>query len=152
MLQLDRVGLPESSMLTPTDGMSIRPLFSSEIGPRSKPIPFRRMEQAAWIDNDYKLLTLNHTRDRYHLYHLGDDPEESIDLFDDKPEVAERMVKAFTNWNESVQKSFTEGDYPEPFDPANNPKHGKWSETEQYAPYVEQFNEQRTKSIEAHQN
>ncbi len=137
------VGLPESAMLAPCDGISIRPLFDGEIGPRSKPIPFRRLGRAALVDNDFKLVTLNYRRDNFLLYNLAEDPGETTNIFDEHPRIAKRMVKAFKVWNESVEASFAGNDFPEPFDPKSNPKYGKWSDTEQYKPYVAEFQKRR---------
>lgn len=137
------VGLPESAMFATRDGMSIRPLFEGEFGPRTKPIPFRRAGHAALIDNDFKLLTPNYDSGRFQLYNLAEDPGETTDLFDKQPEIAKRMVKDLKAWNASVEASFAGNDYPEPFDPESNPKFGKWSSTEQYKPYVEEFKRRR---------
>ncbi len=137
------VGIPGTAMLAPWDGISIRKLFDGEIGPRSKPIPFRRLGRAALVDNDFKLVTLNYKRDRFLLFNLAEDPGETINIFDKQPQIAKRMVKAFKAWNESVEASFEGKDYPEPFDPKSNPKFGKWSDTEQYKPYVEEFQKRR---------
>ncbi len=137
------VGLPESAMLVPCDGVSIRPLFDREIGPRKKPIPFRRLRRAALIDNDFKLVTLDYNRDHFFLYNLAEDPGETTSIFDAQPRIAKRMVDAFKAWNMSVEASFSGNDYEEPFDPKSNPKYGKWSDTEQYKPYVEEFQKRR---------
>ncbi len=137
------VGLPESAMLEPCDGTSIRTLFDEEIGPRNKPIGFRRLGRGALIDNEFKLVTLNVKRDRFLLYNLAEDPGETTNIFDKQPRIAKRMVKVFKAWNESVEASFEGHDYPKPFDPKSNPKHGKWSATEQYKPFVKEFQELR---------
>ena len=50
-------GLPASAMLQPQDGLSLVPLMAGEIGPRTKPIPFRSRGRSAVIDNDYKILS-----------------------------------------------------------------------------------------------
>jgi arylsulfatase A-like enzyme len=133
------VGMPDSAMFPILDGMSIRKLFNTEIGPRNKPIPFRHRGRAALIDNDYKLLTLDYTTNQFELYNLASNSKETTDLIETEPEVANQMIEAFKIWNKSVESSAAGRDYPEPFDPASNPKHGRWTESEQYKPYVEQF-------------
>lgn len=137
------VGLPESAMFAQHDGASIRPLFDREIGKRSKPITFRHMGRGALIDNDFKIVTQDYTNGIFQLYNLALDPKETTDLFAKHPKIAQRMVKVFEKWNESVDESASGNDYPEPFDPKSNPKHGKWVDSEQYKPYVEQFEERR---------
>jgi arylsulfatase A-like enzyme len=135
--------LPESAMFATRDGMSIRPLFDKELGPRSKPIPFRHTGRAALIDNDFKLLTQDYTSGQFELYNLAKDSGETTNIFNDQPEIAKRMVKTFESWNDSVESSAAGNDYPEPFDPKSNPKHGRWAASEQYKPYVEQFQRRR---------
>ena len=56
--------LPKSAMLQPQDGLSLKPLFAKETGPRTKPLPFQSRERVVVIDNDYKLLSLPGKRGR----------------------------------------------------------------------------------------
>jgi len=133
------VELPKSALFTTHDGMSIRPLFDGELGPRGIPIPFRHRGRVALIDNDFKLLTQDYNSGRFELYNLAKDSKETTNIFNDQPEIAKHMVKTLEAWNESVESSAAGNDYPEPFDPNSNPKHGRWTDSEQYKPYVEQF-------------
>ncbi len=135
----DIVGLPKSAMLAPCDGMSVRPLFDKEIGPRSKPIPFRHAGRAALIDNDFKLLTQNIEKGEFELYNIAEDAAETTDLFTKQPDVAKRMVKTFKAWNRSVEASVAGKDYPGGFDPKSNPEPKRWNTSEEYKPYLEQF-------------
>ena len=113
------VGLPDDALLEPVDGLSLAPLLKGEmsrkaLADRPKPLGFRHTGRAAWIDNDYKLVTtrLEKKNRRYELYNLAEDPKEQHDLFAKKPTVAERMVKAFEAWNRSVNRSKAGEDYP----------------------------------------
>lgn len=135
----DIVGMPDSAMLKPCDGTSIRALFDGEIGPRKKPIPFRHTGRAAFIDNDYKLLTKKLDRDKFQLYDLGNDPNETEDLFESKPEVAGRMVKEFKAWNRQVEDSIDGKDYPEKRVTETKTEPRRWSAAVEYKPYIEQF-------------
>lgn len=137
------VGLPESAMSDMRDGMSIRPLFDDEIGSRSKPIPFRHTGRAALIDNDFKLVSLDYAGGEFQLYNLADDPGETTDIIDRHPEIVEDMVTYFEHWNASVDASAAGEDYAEPFDSENEPKRRRWSDSEEYAPYLEQFRRYR---------
>jgi len=118
----DLLKLPEGVMIEPVDGISLKPLLSSEIPRRDKPIPFRFQGKAALVDNRYKMVCNDLKRPRFELYDLEDDPRESRDLSGEQPELAERMRKELLDWNESVERSLAGRDYPEgrvePADPA----------------------------------
>jgi len=133
------VGLDDSAMLQPCDGMSILPLLSGEIGRRVKPIPFRHTGRAAFIDNDYKLLTQKLGKGVFELYNLAEDTNEANDLFASHPKIAQRMVKQFKAWNRQVEASIAGKDYPEGSVRKDEPKPQRWSTSEQYEPYIEQF-------------
>jgi arylsulfatase A-like enzyme len=55
----DIVGLPDGVMITPVDGLSLKPLFTRELGGRRAPIVFRYTTKRALVDDRYKLLTDN---------------------------------------------------------------------------------------------
>ena len=134
------VGLPDTAMLQPRDGMSIRPLFDGEIGPRGKPIGFRHTGRAAFIDNDCKLLTQDLAKGVFELYNLAEDPTETNDLFASYPKIAQRMLKQFEAWNRQVEASIAGKDYPEGSVRKDEPKpQRRWSTAEQYKPYIEQL-------------
>lgn len=131
-------GLPASDLGYPIDGISLISLFDRELPRRDKPIPFRHTGRAAWIDNEYKLVTLNVEEEKYELYNLKTDPQEKNDLFDKDPELASRMVEAFKKWNRSVEESIAGKDYPGGLlspDPPSRP----WMDAPEYAPYLDRF-------------
>ena len=130
-------GLPDSVLVKPIDGMSIRTLFEGEIGPRRKPLPFRHTGRAAWIDNDYKLLTQDTDSGVFQLYNLADDANETTDLYAEKPEVAARMVRAFNVWMQSVAASIEGKDYAEGRLTEADPEPRRWPEVEAYEPFLE---------------
>lgn len=131
------VGLPRSAMVQPQDGTSVRALFDKEIGPRKKPIGFRHLKRAAFIDNDYKLVTLNVTKNEYQLYNLADDQKETTDLYKANSPIAKRMVRQFKKWNASVQASYEGKDYPEGRVDPDHPGRRDWTISEEYEPYFE---------------
>jgi len=49
------LGLPDSALLKPVDGISLAPLLEHNIARRENPIPFRFRRKGALVDNDYKL-------------------------------------------------------------------------------------------------
>lgn len=129
--------LPASSMLDVRDGISLRALFEQEIDKRPQPIGFRHTERAALIDNGYKLITQKIGSDKYELYHLVDDPLESVNLIDRQPDIARRMIAALNEWNASVDASVAGTDYPEGKVVPADPGPRTWMTLEEYKPYLE---------------
>ncbi|MGC3972178.1 MAG: sulfatase-like hydrolase/transferase [Pirellulales bacterium] len=134
---VDVLNLPADVLTQPVDGISLRPLFTKEIARREKPIPFRYQGQAAWIDNQYKLLSPSLKQGQFELYDLASDPSETKDLAETKPEVFERLHGEFTAWNESVERSFAGKDYPEGRVEPADPKPISWTESPAYQPYLD---------------
>ena len=132
---VDILDLPDSVMLRPVDGMSLRPLFEREQGPRSKPIPIRHGNRAALIDNDYKLLTDRLGSGEYELYDLSKDPQEKKNLFERESVIATRMVKQLEEWNRSVEASVAGRDYPEGRVLPGEPEPREWRDAPEYEPY-----------------
>ncbi len=110
---LDITGIEYPDPDRPLDGISLRPLFEQELGRRSRPIPFRYLGRAAWIDNDKKLLTNDLKRGTFELYDLNADPSESKNLIGEQRETAAEMRQQLLRWNESVEASVAGHDYPE---------------------------------------
>jgi arylsulfatase A-like enzyme len=136
----DITGMPASVMLQPVDGVSLLPLFSREIGPRTRPVPFRHTGRAAYLDNRYKLVTENVAGGKFALYDLEADPKETNDISASQPEVARRMREAFLRWNESVERSAAGMDYPEgKVDPSEPPPQRRWNEAPEYQPYLKEW-------------
>ena len=133
------VGLVDSVMLQPQDGMSLTLLFEKELNRREKPIGFRHADRAAFIDNDYKLVTLDVASDKYELYDLAADEKETTDLYESKPTVAKRMRKAFEGWNASVEASFAGRDYPEGTADPSESAPRFWMDSKEYEPYFEEW-------------
>ncbi len=130
------VGLPESVMLQPQDGMSLKKLFEEEIEIREKPIPFRHKGMAAFIDNNFKLVTLDYQQGEYELYDLSNDAQETKNLINELPDIALRMQKAFEAWNQTVELSFAGKDYPEGQLTRLDPEPIWWWNHLGYKPYI----------------
>ncbi len=135
----DIVGLPETVMLKPVDGESLRPLFAKEIAERRKAIPFRFQKQTALVQNQYKLISENLPQGRFQLYDLAGDPKESRDIAAEHPEIARRMKKELLSWNESVEASFAGKDYPEGKVSPPDPKSISWAEHPEYQPFLAEW-------------
>lgn len=146
----DIVGLPDSVMVKPVDGISLKPLFTSEIGQRRSPIGFRYHAKRALVDDRYKLLTDNLAGEKLELYDLVDDPRESRDLSAEKPEVFARMKEQLLAWDATMDASFAGKDYPEGKVSPPDPESVSWFETPPYQPYLAEWKQrwEYTSSIE----
>jgi arylsulfatase A-like enzyme len=143
----DIVGLPDSAFIQPVDGVSLKPLFQGETGPRERPLGFRFGTKTAYVDNRYKLVTDNLNKGEFELYDLESDPHEEKDLRAEKPDLYVEMKKAWQAWNDSVDASFAGKDYPEGKVTPPDPESISWHESPLYQPYLKElmeYNEFRT--------
>lgn len=134
----DIVGLEDSTMIQPLDGLSLRPLFTAELDQRNAFIGFRYQTKRAWIGDRYKLLTNNLDGNQFELYDLLADPQESRELSDEQPEVFEQLKQQLVAWNTSMELSFAGKDYPQGMVTPSDPIPINWYEAPQYKPF---FNE-----------
>lgn len=134
------LGLPNSVLLQPSDGISLAPLFTQEIGPRKQPIPFRFANKGALVDNDYKLVCTSRSKPSYELYDLKNDAAETKDLADAQPERLSRMVKQFEQFSQSIDDSVAGKDYPNgKVNSEGEPGSRFWTEIEAYQPYFPEW-------------
>jgi len=131
------VDLPTEASLSVQDGISLRSLFAGEIGKRPKPIPFRHVGRSALIDNDYKFVRPDRRQQSGALYNLADDPSESEDLSELKPEIVKAMQAQLDGWSRSVDASASGKDYASGKLDAGHPEPRFWTEIDAYAPYFE---------------
>lgn len=135
----DIIGLPDSVMIKPLDGISLKPVFASEIEERKMPLGFRYQAKRALVGDRYKLLTNNLADGKFELYDLVADAKEARDLSDDQPELFAHMKQQLIDWNASVEASFAGKDYPAgKVDPAD-PEPVNWFELPQYQPYLNEW-------------
>ena len=135
---LDIVGISESEILNPIDGISIKPIFNSEKENRSVKIPFRFDDRGAMIDNNIKLVVRSIKDSQFELYNLGRDPKESNDISDENQEVFEVMKKDYLDWNMSVENSIKGNDYSNS-EVSNDSFPKVWNTDERYKPYFNQW-------------
>jgi arylsulfatase A-like enzyme len=121
----------------PLDGISLVPLFEKELGNRIKPIPFRHIGRAAWIDNNMKILTHDLSSGEFELYDLDSDPSEANDLSDQSADVHRAMRAQLLQWSQSVDNSFDGKDYPQQRVDPREPKPRFWTEIEDYQPHFD---------------
>ena len=134
------IGLPESCMIKPIDGISLRNLFEKEVVTRGKPIPFACLGNKAIIVENNKLLytgSKNNKKKQFELYDLAKDPKEQNNLIDSKPDLARYMKSALEIADASIEASVNGNDYPENKVLAENPEPRFWTEVESYQPYFE---------------
>ncbi|MBA61759.1 MAG: N-acetylgalactosamine 6-sulfate sulfatase [Planctomycetaceae bacterium] len=148
---IDLAGLTKNSINKVTDGISLANVINTNQSRRPSPIGFRHTGRAAWLDNNYKLITLKLGSGEYQLYDLMIDPREQKDVLADQPDIANRMIKSFEAWNASVEESIAGADYrsgkvnPFPRPQQTNlmtlpeyQKHFKrWVKRPEFKPYIE---------------
>ncbi|MFC1652213.1 sulfatase-like hydrolase/transferase [Planctomycetota bacterium] len=136
---VDLLDLPEDSMLSVRDGESVLALFDAGIAKRTHPIPFTFLKQAALIDGNYKLVSMNKAKENtWQLFDLSSDPGETKDVSGMSPERFEQMkaeAKALLN---SIEASAAGKDYPE--GKVIQPQRSAfWRDMEEYQPHFETF-------------
>ena len=149
---IDICGIDDSVLTKPQDGISLKPLFEGEIGPRKEPLPFRHKGRGALIDNDWKVVMPDVSGDDVELYNLVDDASETTDLADTQAELASKMKDTLVEWSRSVDASNEGKDYPEGEITIENPPRRDWVEDASYAPYLDALKERpeyRDRIIEA---
>ncbi len=131
------VGLPDSSMLQPQDGISLVPLIKGEVEEdRPTPLRFRHDGRGVLINNNLKYLTL---KGEEMLFDLVADPDESEDLSNSKPKIFAKMKSEYEAWNTTVESSVAGKDYPEGKVDPNQPERRFWTDEEVYKPYFEEW-------------
>ena len=133
----DIVGLPDSAMLQPQDGISLRTLFTEERTRRDKPIPFSCLGKTALLDNNYKLIHVGKKKGakQYELYDLTADPKEENNLYAERTEIARRLQSRMDQWLTSMTASVAGKDYPEGKLKPGDPEPRFWTDVEAYRPY-----------------
>jgi len=135
----DLLSMSDDVFIRPLDGVSLVPLFDQELASRAQPIPFRWEENAAWVDNRYKLLTTNRNSGKFQLYDLAKDPYEKHDLSKTEPQVFNRLKSDYLAWDATVDASLAGKDYPEgKLSPADVVP-SFWFDAPEYAPYIEEW-------------
>ena len=111
------------------DGMDATPILDGKERNRSRPLgfvsPVMRSraqdtkawkqiggQQMAWIDGPLKLISFDEGQ-KWQLYDLTQDPSESHDIADEKPEVVAKMKSLLIKWVESCHQSAAGHDYQE---------------------------------------
>ena len=134
----DILDLPETDLLKPVDGISLKPIFKNDIKNRDKKIPFRYKDQGALVDNNFKLVATSIQKKEFELYDLENDSDETTNLAAQNPMIFNQMKKDFLKWGKSIDSSLDGIDYPEG-KVLKNPERHFWMNDERYEPYLEEW-------------
>lgn len=94
----------------PYDGVDMLPIAKGEVKQRTKPLAFDFQEQAALIDNEYKIYS-DDGGQHFALYNIGNDIGENMDLANEQPEKLNEMVAYWNQWKDSQKYSAIGRDY-----------------------------------------
>jgi len=134
----DILSLPDTDLLKPIDGITLKPIFKNDLSNRDKRIPFRYKDQGALIDNNFKLVVTSIDKEKFELYDLEKDFSESIDLSSQNPLIFNQMKTDYLKWSESIDSSQIGMDYPEG-KVLNNPERHFWMNDDRYKPYLKEW-------------
>lgn len=134
----DILDLPETDLLKPVDGISLKPIFKNDISNRDKKIPFRYKDQGALIDNNFKFIATSIQKKEFELYNLENDSGETTDLATQNPMIFNQMKTDFLKWSKSIDSSLNGIDYPEG-KVLKNPERHFWMNDDRYEPYLEEW-------------
>jgi arylsulfatase len=126
---LDVLGVKPVRQPQPIDGVSLLPLIEGKMTARPRPIGFQSANQAALVDNRFKLVRLGvgtrpkagkkKRRKRKRpagkpqvlLFDLLADPSETTDVSARHPDVVKSMTARLDAWQQSCRRSLAGGDY-----------------------------------------
>jgi arylsulfatase A-like enzyme len=94
----------------PLDGVNFLKLIEQDRPKRLESLGFRLYKQRAYIDEQYKIYSLDDGM-HYELYDLLNDPYEKSDIANSQPAKVEAMKTALENWIDSCIKSEQGADY-----------------------------------------
>lgn len=107
---MDVLGFKMDSQPEPIDGVSLLPLIEGKMKSRPVPIGFESRNQIALTDNRYKIYSSNGGK-TFKLFDLIEDPSETKDLSERKPEVVKAMKATLDKWHSSCKRSLEGKDY-----------------------------------------
>ena len=134
----DIAQIDKTDMIQPIDGISLLPVINSKFEKREIKIPFRFKDKGALIDNNLKLIATSLINEEFELYDLENDPKESNNLANTKPELFKNMKSEYLEWSLSVDSSVLGRDYPENT-LLDQPERHFWMTDDRYKPYLDEF-------------
>jgi len=94
----------------PMDGESLWGLLTGNQKERNKAIGFIFRQKISWVDNQYKLISVDNGGS-FELYDLTIDRAEKENIISREPEIAAKMKEELLNWMHSVENSKKGMDY-----------------------------------------
>ena len=134
------VGLSETSMTKPIDGISLTRLFEKEVEKRGQPIPFSCLGNKAVLDENIKLVFTGAKKKKktFELYDLSSDPKEKNNLIESKPKLAEKMKSLMSEFDASIEESIAGANYVSgKLNAEENPEPRFWTDVPAYEAYFE---------------
>ncbi len=130
------VGLPDDCRLQPQDGISLVPVIEGNQEKRNGYLPFRHTERGVLTGDRYKIIS---QKGEYELYDLLEDQNETTNLIDAKPELAEELIAKYEAFDASLETSVAGKDYPEGMVDPDQPERRMWVEDAAYKPFFPLF-------------
>lgn len=94
----------------PIDGESIWPVLTENKKMRDRPIGFLFANKQSWVNNQYKLISVD-GGESFELYDLLNDKSEKENIIKKEPEIASVMKQDLKKWMKSVTNSKMGKDY-----------------------------------------
>ncbi len=133
-------GLEGPDTTFPQDGISLVGPLKSYAKLRSKPIPFHYQNHTAIIDNNMKLIRFagkGKAPQRYELYDLAKDAQESRNLYTDSGLSTLSAAQALEAFEASLAKSIAGEDYPEGQVRPGEPEPRFWTSIDVYREFFD---------------
>ena len=107
ILDILNIKYPDSR---PIDGVSLHGLLQGKNEIRENAIGFILDQKISWVDNQYKLISVDNG-ENFELYNLINDRSEKENIIQKEPEIATKMKNELFNWLRSVENSKKGMDY-----------------------------------------
>lgn len=98
------------TLARPIDGMSIKGAIERKVNEREKPIGFLFGKKMSWVNQRYKLISVD-DGDTFELYDVLNDPGEQKNIAKIHEDIVRKMQAELKQWMRSVEHSRTGGDY-----------------------------------------
>lgn len=106
---MDYLSIPYPST-RPLDGISLTNVFSGQLKSRPQPIGFRFGKKMSWVNQQYKLISVDEGQ-TFELYNLIDDPSEQTNIIQSNRILADRLRLELFAWIASCDQSELGQDY-----------------------------------------
>jgi len=107
ILDILNIKYPDSR---PIDGVSLHGLLQGKNEIREDAIGFIFDQKISWVDNQYKLISVDNG-ENFELYNLINDRSEKENIIQKEPEIASKMKNELNHWLRSVENSKKGMDY-----------------------------------------